>query len=120
VYSIRSVAVGLVGSWTNQKKTPSKHLWQLSIWILIREQNDIYKKDVKLCVDSPPVSRFAIQSIFIEALLKKDDIFPVFRRASMNIDCIANLETGGESTHSFTSFLYISFCSMINIQMLNF
>jgi hypothetical protein len=43
----------------------------------------------------------------------------VFRRASMNIDCIANLETGGKSTHSFTSFLYISFCSMINIKILN-
>jgi hypothetical protein len=38
----------------------------------------------------------------------------------MNIDCIANLETGGESTHRFTSFLYISFCSMINIQILNY
>jgi hypothetical protein len=38
----------------------------------------------------------------------------------MNIDCIANQETGGESMHSFTSFLYILFCSMINIQILNY
>jgi hypothetical protein len=37
----------------------------------------------------------------------------------MDIYRIANLETGGESTHRFTSFLYISFCSMIGVQILN-
>src|SRR5258708_1752131 len=36
---------------------------QLSIWLLITAQSDVYKRDVQLCVDSPPVLRFLIRPI---------------------------------------------------------
>ena len=35
-------------------KPPSKRPGQLSIWKLITPQSDVYEKDAKLCVDSPP------------------------------------------------------------------
>jgi hypothetical protein len=37
----------------------------------------------------------------------------------MNIDYSLNPESEGKSTYSCTSILYISLCSMINIQILN-
>jgi hypothetical protein len=51
----------------------SKLLRQLSIWVLITEQNNVYKKDAELCIDSVPVLQFAMPWIFIEALWKKGE-----------------------------------------------
>ena len=37
-------------------KSPSKLLRQLGIWQLITPKSDVYEGNVKLCIDSPPVS----------------------------------------------------------------
>ena len=42
-------------------KTQPKRPWQLRIWQVITAQSDVYKKDAKLCVDSPPDLRLALQ-----------------------------------------------------------
>ena len=64
-------------------KTLAKLPGQLSIWQLITPQSDVYEKDAKLCVDTPPGFRFAIRQESTEALRKmceKTTIFTYFAK----------------------------------------
>jgi len=45
----------------------SKLRLQLSIWVLIVSQYDIYQKDAVLDAPPPPIPQFAIQSLFVES-----------------------------------------------------
>ena len=53
-----------------RKDTPSKLPVQLSIWIFITHESDVYKKVVFRCEKSPPILRFAIRSIPVASRAK--------------------------------------------------
>jgi hypothetical protein len=53
--------------------------------------------------------------MFIKVQLKIGKILSSVNIMSMNINYITNQELGGDSMDSCTSFLYRSFCFMINI-----
>ena len=94
---------------------------QLDIGVLIAQRSDVYEEFTKLSGDSPPALRFLMQSIFIEAQLKKGKIgvFSMFFSVPIEIYHIANQRRGGDSTHINASFSHTSFCCAINAQILN-
>ena len=53
-----------------RQDTPSKLPAQLSIWIFITHESDVYNKVVFRCEKSPPVLRFAMRSIPVASRAK--------------------------------------------------
>ena len=105
-----------------RQDTPSKLPAQLSIWIFITHESDIYKKVVFGGQKSPPGLGFAMRSIPGASQAKTCEKSPfshVLARDGMGIHRIANPRTGGDFSHRNRTFLYTSLSCAINIQILN-
>jgi len=95
---------------------------QLSIWVLILSQHNVYARYAVWCPLSSPHLRFEIGSIFIKSTWQAGhfgEILPSFHSDSTNINPISNLTIGHELGHPFAQFMYRSCCDMIRIQILN-
>ena len=85
-------------------------------------QSDVYEKHAKSRVESPPILRFVLGRISIEALWKKtkNSVYShILHIASTNIHRIANRRLGGNCTHKFVFFSYTSFLGAVNTQIHN-
>ena len=98
----------------------NSELWlQLSIWVLIVSQYDIYINDTVLHALSPPIPHFVIQTVFVMSLQKTAQFSAIFHSNSTNVDQIAQWTIQGERASKTASFTYISYCDMIRTQILS-
>ena len=63
-----------------RQDTPSKLPAQLSFWIFIRHESDVYIKVLFRCEKSPPVLRFAMRSIPVASQAKTSKKSPFYTR----------------------------------------